>query len=222
MKQSDLTQRLRDQADIDAAEHVTPEVVELTLEAADEIDRLNSELVKLQAMGPVGYVAAAALAAGFDAPDSRADLFPTAEALKAYFPQAEPVAVHTFPLASTEPLVRYCPGCGSVGPVKSEYHDCCPDGGEARMIPTALAEKCRDTFKIAVKSLLADAAANDEVQRQARTDWRADDPDLMLALGRQFLSHPQTRQLVGREALVLRCVRAALAALPKPEQEERQ
>lgn len=44
--------------------------------------------------------------------------------------------------------------------------------------------------------------------------WRADDPDLMLALGRQFLSHPQTRQLIGREALVLRCVRAALASAP--------
>ncbi|CUJ67946.1 hypothetical protein [Achromobacter sp. 2789STDY5608628] len=117
---------------------------------------------KLQAIAPVGYVAAAALAAGFDAPDSRADIFPTIEALMGYFPQAEPVAVHAFPLTVTEPLVRYCPGSGSIGPVESEYLGCCPDGGEARMVPAALAEKCRDTLKIAVKSLLADAAANDD------------------------------------------------------------
>ncbi|CUK13200.1 Uncharacterised protein [Achromobacter xylosoxidans] len=210
MMRSDLTQRLRDQASRYEQDTEYMDDASLNRAAADEIDRLNSELIKLQAMVPVGYVAAAALAAGFDAPDSRADLFPTAEALKGYFPQAEPVAVHAFPLASTEPLVRYCPGCGSVGPVESKYHDCCPDGGEARMIPTALAEKCRDTFKIAVKALLADAAANDGVQRQAYTDWRADDPDLMIALGRQFLLHPQTKPLVGREALVLRCIRAAL------------
>lgn len=70
-------------------------------------------------------------------------------------------------LASAEPLVRYCPGCGSIGPVPGEYHDCCPDGDEARMIPAALAAKCRDTFKIAVKALLADAAANDSGTAQA-------------------------------------------------------
>lgn len=210
--QGDIVQRLRHQAGHYEQDPGYMDDASLNRAAADEIDRLNSELVKLQAMDPVGYVAAAALAAGFDAPDSRADLFPTAEALKGYFPQAEPVAVHTFPLASTEPLVRYCPGCGSIGPVKSEYRDCCPDGGEARMIPAPLAEKCRDTFKIAVKALLADAAANDEVQRQACTNWRADDPDLMIALGRQFLLHPQTKHLVGREALVLRCIRAALDA----------
>lgn len=50
----DITQRLRDQADIDAAEHVTPEVVELTLEAADEIERLRALLSKLRA--PVATV----------------------------------------------------------------------------------------------------------------------------------------------------------------------
>lgn len=57
---------------------------------------------------------------------------------------------------SAETLVRYCPGCGSVGPVEGEHHDCCPDGNDARMIPAALAKKCRDTFKIAVRGLLAD------------------------------------------------------------------
>ncbi|OMG79324.1 hypothetical protein [Achromobacter xylosoxidans] len=68
--------------------------------------------------------------------------------------------------ASAEPLVRYCPGCGSVGPVGDEYRDCCPDGGEARIIPAPLAEKCRDTFKIAVKALRADAAANEAMANQ--------------------------------------------------------
>lgn len=72
------------------------------------------------------------------------------------------------PLASAEPLVRYCPGCGSVGQVEGEYLDCCPDGGEARMIPAPLAEKCRDTFKIAVKALLADAAANEATLEQVQ------------------------------------------------------
>lgn len=65
------------------------------------------------------------------------------------------------PQAGAEPLARYCPGCGSVGPVGDEYRDCCPDGNQARMIPACLAEKCRDTFRLAIQSLLADAAAND-------------------------------------------------------------
>ncbi len=54
-----------------------------------------------------------------------------------------------------EPLVRYCPGCGSIGPVEAKYRDCCPDGNEARLIPQALAEKCRDTFRIAIGNLTA-------------------------------------------------------------------
>jgi FtsZ-binding cell division protein ZapB len=64
---------------------------------------------------------------------------------------AEPAPV----VAQTEALVRYCPGCGSVGTVEGKYRDCCPDGNEARMIPQALAKKCHDTFKIAVDGLLA-------------------------------------------------------------------
>ncbi|KNE23849.1 hypothetical protein [Achromobacter spanius] len=71
------------------------------------------------------------------------------------------------PQASAEPLARYCPGCGSVGPVEDEYRDCCPDGNQARMIPARLAEKCRDTFRLAIQTLLADAAANDSATPQA-------------------------------------------------------
>lgn len=56
----------------------------------------------------------------------------------------------------TEPLTRYCPGCGSIGPVPESFRDCCPDGNQARMIPEPLARKCRDTFKLAVGYALAD------------------------------------------------------------------
>ncbi|MGE8688581.1 MAG: hypothetical protein ACN6PJ_15665 [Achromobacter sp.] len=76
-------------------------------------------------------------------------------------------ALYAAPQASAEQLVRYCPGCGSIGPVEEKYRDCCPDGDEARMIPAALAEKCRDTFNIAVKAMLTDAAANDSTAPQA-------------------------------------------------------
>lgn len=55
------------------------------------------------------------------------------------------------PVESEEPTVRYCPGCGSIGPVESKYHNCCPDGNEARAIPQKLAEKCRDTFLMAIR-----------------------------------------------------------------------
>lgn len=71
------------------------------------------------------------------------------------------------PQASTEPLARYCPGCGSVGSVGDEYRDCCPDGNQARMIPARLAEQCRDTFRLAIQTLLADAAANDRAAPRA-------------------------------------------------------
>ncbi|MGB3290989.1 MAG: hypothetical protein WBA83_17080 [Burkholderiaceae bacterium] len=65
------------------------------------------------------------------------------------------------PAASAEPLVRYCPGCGSIGPVEDKYRDCCPDGNQARMIPQTLAEKCRDTFKVAIRTMLSEQACND-------------------------------------------------------------
>lgn len=50
-----------------------------------------------------------------------------------------------------EPLTRFCPGCGSVGPVGAEFRDCCPDGGHARTIPESLAHKCRDLFQLAIE-----------------------------------------------------------------------
>ncbi len=80
------------------------------------------------------------------------------------------------PAASeAETLVRYCPGCGSIGPVEGKYRDCCPDGSDARMIPQGLAEKCRETFKIAIKKMMAEAAANDAsgaVPVGYATEWK--------------------------------------------------
>ncbi|MGZ8132588.1 hypothetical protein ACXU40_09370 [Bordetella bronchiseptica] len=118
-------------------------------------------------------------AAAFSIPDGEHQLF-----LSPAAPQApagwrwtlHPAGLHPDVYAaaaardSAEPVVRYCPGCGRIGPVEGKYRDCCPDGNEARMIPVALAEKCRDTFRIAVKVLLADAAANDSVAPQASAD----------------------------------------------------
>jgi hypothetical protein len=59
-----------------------------------------------------------------------------------------------------EPKVRYCPSCGSIGPVDAKYRDCCPDGSDARMVPEKFAEKCRDTFKVAIDAMLK-RSAND-------------------------------------------------------------
>lgn len=56
---------------------------------------------------------------------------------------------------ATEPMLRFCPGCGSVGEVAGTYLDCCPDGSEARVIPAALANKCRSLFQMALADALA-------------------------------------------------------------------
>lgn len=70
-------------------------------------------------------------------------------------------------LDMVEPLVRYCPGCGSIGPVDNKYLDCCPDGSDARMIPQALAEKCQHTFRSAIKKITARARAIDNPNEDA-------------------------------------------------------
>lgn len=52
--------------------------------------------------------------------------------------------------AEQEPLVRFCPGCGSIGEVDSKYRDCCLDGNKARRIPKDLAEHCSGLFDLAI------------------------------------------------------------------------
>ncbi len=115
--------------------------------------------------------------------------------------------------ASAEPLVRYCPGCGSVGPVGDGYRDCCPDGGEARTIPAPLAEKCRDTFKIAVKALRADAAANEAMANQVPA---ITEEYTLRAMARNYTDRHSWDKLdskaVTAAADEIRALRAALAA----------
>lgn len=52
--------------------------------------------------------------------------------------------------ATPEPVLRFCPGCGSVGDVPDTYRDCCPDGANARLIPESLAHRCHDLFRLAL------------------------------------------------------------------------
>lgn len=54
-----------------------------------------------------------------------------------------------------EALVRFCPGCGSIGEVESKYRDCCPDGSHARRIPESLATRCQSLFRAALESAVA-------------------------------------------------------------------
>lgn len=52
--------------------------------------------------------------------------------------------------AEQEPLVRFCPVCGSIGEVDSKYRDCCPDGIKARLVPSRFAEECQGLFNLAI------------------------------------------------------------------------
>lgn len=99
--------------------------------------------------------------------------------------------------SQSEPLVRYCPGCGSIGPVESKYRDCCPDGNEARMIPEPLAEKCRDTFKIAVEHLVAAQRQEAVPTTQAALSAPDDLPSRLMAAGRRDALTWEDRKAIG-------------------------
>jgi len=76
-------------------------------------------------------------------------------------------------MASTtaETMVRFCPGCGSVGAIDAKYLACCPDGDEARFIPQALAHKCRETFKMAIdKSVRVAVSVDTQAARRIIVD----------------------------------------------------
>lgn len=66
-QQDDITQRLRDNADLDEAEHGNARVVQLEREAADEIERLRAELSQVRApvAGEAQPVADAAIKAAY-------------------------------------------------------------------------------------------------------------------------------------------------------------
>lgn len=94
-----------------------------------------------------------------------------------------------------EPMTRFCPGCGSVGPVPNTYRDCCPDGGRARIIPESLAVRCRDLFQAALVAAMSQQQedANALRTKVARAIWhllREHDDKEDLELEDMQLVHP--------------------------------
>ncbi len=73
-----------------------------------------------------------------------------------------------------EELVRFCPGCGSVGYTPDEFHDCCPDGDKARLIPKPLAEHCHELFVLALKGAAEPSGdpAVEQLDRQEAQKWK--------------------------------------------------
>lgn len=45
-----------------------------------------------------------------------------------------------------EKLIRYCPACGSMGPIEKDHLTCCPDSDEAEMISKKIAEQASVGF----------------------------------------------------------------------------
>lgn len=109
-------------------------------------------------------------------------------------------------LTPAEPLVRYCPGCGSIGPVETQYRDCCPDGSEARLIPQPLAEKCRHTHRVAVKAMMANTANTKQATIMVPVEPTAD----MLKAAIDAYSQP----LDGTAVRIIAAHKAMLAAAP--------
>ncbi len=99
----------------------------------------------------------------------------------------------------SEAMTRFCPGCGSVGPVPDPYHDCCPDGGKARMIPEPLARHCHDLFHLAL------SAPGDALHPQRQS---AIDPVTVLRLADEIGSNEFARgvaQGINDQLLYVKC-----------------
>ncbi|CAB3643352.1 hypothetical protein LMG26685_02154 [Achromobacter mucicolens] len=103
--EDDITARLRENADLDAAEDGNPAVIRLEREAADEIDRLRALLSKLRA--PVADERAAERIATLQR--MRADYNPSngpASELKAAALDAAIAALASAPVADTSAIIR--------------------------------------------------------------------------------------------------------------------
>ena len=103
------------------------------------------------------------------------------------------------PAVQPEPMARFCPGCGSVGPVPEKYRDCCPDGDKARMIPEALARHCHDLFHLAL------SAPGDALHPQRQS---AIDPVTVLRLADEIGSNEFARgvaQGINDQLLYVKC-----------------
>ncbi len=110
-----------------------------------------------------------------------------------------------------EALTRFCPECSHVGDVGSGYRSCCPDGGSARMVPKSLADKCRATFQLAIKSDAAPQAS--EAVRDAEAwliEWKPGDGNTWVEADANEVRAREKAQRVG--GTVTSMVRAALSA----------
>ncbi|MFY3589584.1 hypothetical protein ACOTHW_03085 [Achromobacter xylosoxidans] len=121
-------------------------------------------IAKLRAENaPVGYVAAAALAAGIDDPEWRADFFRTAEGLLNYFHKAEPVAVYATPQASAAAFAKlqsaYVGACDRIGELLAEKQACADDVRNALEEATKLYFDPQDAERI--RALKQPRAGND-------------------------------------------------------------
>ncbi len=110
-------------------------------------------IAKLRAENaPVGYVAAAALAAGIDDPEWRADFFRTAEGLLNYFHKAEPVAVYATPQASAAAFAKlqsaYVGACDRIGELLAEKQACADDVRNALEVAAKLCFDPQDAERI--------------------------------------------------------------------------
>lgn len=72
--------------------------------------------------------------------------------------------------ALTEPVVRFCPECGSIGEVPSSNINCCPDGSAARYVPQKFAEICQHTFHMLIGKI--GAATQPSQEQPARQKYQ--------------------------------------------------
>jgi len=76
------------------------------------------------------------------------------EAFLAYAAWQARAALAASNAGSTEKLLRFCPSCGMLGdlPAGSSYLACCPDHGDARVVPAKFARQCKQLFSDALSA----------------------------------------------------------------------
>ena len=107
-----------------------------------------------------------------------------------------PVAPQAGHVAPVEESVRFCPACGNVGEVGPGYHDCCPDGSEARRIPKPLANKCHELFKVALSAMRAADPAAPAQAAPAPAQIQPPSPTECWSLSDEGFSHDSLGELL--------------------------
>jgi len=95
-----------------------------------------------------------------------------------------------FEQAEQEPLVRFCPGCGSIGEVDSKYRDCCPDGIKARIVPSRFAEECQGLFNLAIGNVAPVQEPVGYVDEALRIKWLIDYDAVSKLTGHKLYAAP--------------------------------